>query len=93
MLQPNSKAWGFCCYRPPKELPTWEPNTMEGIKGKLFICSAEDLKIKVGSPCPLLKHDFSRLQKAVTPCWLMSTWKFIYKGKIKVEDDLMDILT
>ncbi len=34
---------------------------IEGITGKLLICSAEDLKIEVGLPGPLLTHDFHRL--------------------------------
>ncbi len=52
---------------------------MEGITGKLLICSAEDLKIEVGFPSPLSQHDFNKLQKVVTPCWLTSTWEFVHR--------------
>ncbi len=56
---------------------------MEGIPGKLLTCSAEDLKIEIGLPGPILQHDYNRLQSAVTPYWLMIHGNLPTSAKLK----------
>ncbi len=59
--------------------------------GSLLIFSAEDLKLEVGLPGHLLQQDYKRFQRAITPCWWMSTWEFAHIGQIWLEDNLLDL--
>ncbi len=64
---------------------------LEGMTGRLFTCSVEDLKLEVGLLGYFLQHNYKYFKWVTSQCWWMSTWEFVCTGWIQVKDVLQDL--